>query len=156
MNEYPIYPKSSGRVCGGFVFKYAKCHYIESCAFTFLHSNGVTSGHQQDGTPPHFSRLVMEVLNAAFPGRWIGRSRSVLWPPRSPDLTPLYFFLLGYVNNYVYMDKIRVPNYLKARIREAVEQVTAGHMARSGISIGHMQGHEQCTYGSLLITFSTI
>ncbi|GBM88486.1 hypothetical protein AVEN_269361-1 [Araneus ventricosus] len=29
------------------------------------------------------------------PDRWIGRGGPVLWPPRSPDLTPLDFFPMG-------------------------------------------------------------
>ena len=28
-----------------------------------------------------------------FPGRWIGREGTPPWPPRSPDLTPLDFFM---------------------------------------------------------------
>ena len=32
-----------------------------------------------------------------IPGGCIGRGAPELWPPRSPDLTPLEFFLWGYV-----------------------------------------------------------
>jgi hypothetical protein len=39
--------------------------------------------------------LVREYLNTHFPGRWIGKTAPIAWPPRSPDLTPLYFFLTG-------------------------------------------------------------
>ena len=35
----------------------------------------------QDGAPPHFAIVVLELLNAHFPGRWMGR-----------DLTPCDFF----------------------------------------------------------------
>jgi hypothetical protein len=38
--------------------------------------------------------------------RWIGRGGSITWPPRSPDLTPLDFFLWGYAKNIVYQVKI--------------------------------------------------
>jgi hypothetical protein len=55
----------------------------------------------------------MELLSATFPGRWIGRGGSILWPPRSPDLTPLDLLLCGYVKNYVYMNKIQDLNSLK-------------------------------------------
>lgn len=33
---------------------------------------------------------------------WIGRAGTVPWPPRSPDLTPLDFFLWGYLKGIVY------------------------------------------------------
>jgi hypothetical protein len=67
------------------------------------------------------------------------------WPPRSPDLTPLDFFFLAYVKNCVFIDKIRDQDHLKARIREAAEQVTRDMLqclGKKGILIGYMQGHE--------------
>lgn len=57
---------------------------------------------QQDGAPPHFALRVRERLNEKFPGQWIGRGGPILWPPRSPDLSPLDFFLWGYVKDTVY------------------------------------------------------
>jgi hypothetical protein len=47
----------------------------------------------------------------------------IIWPPRSPDLTPLDFFLWGYVINTVYQDKINNLQHLKAHIRDAVATV---------------------------------
>jgi hypothetical protein len=52
---------------------------------------------QQDGAPPHYLEEVHECLNTHFPGRWIGRAASTALPPRSLDLTPLDFFLWGFV-----------------------------------------------------------
>jgi hypothetical protein len=43
---------------------------------------------------------------------------------RVTKLTPLDFFLLGYVKNIVYQDKINDLQHLKARIRDAVATVT--------------------------------
>jgi hypothetical protein len=65
----------------------------------------------------------MEVLTAIFLGRWIERGGSVLWPPRSPDLTLFEIFFQSYIKNYIYMDNIQDLNHFKARISEAVEQV---------------------------------
>jgi len=42
---------------------------------------------QQDGTPPHSHRIVMEYLNNVFHERWLGRYGYIRWPPWSPDLT---------------------------------------------------------------------
>ena len=48
---------------------------------------------QHDGAPAHFGRNVRNHLNVAYPNRWIGRGGPVPWPARSPDLTPLDYFL---------------------------------------------------------------
>ncbi|KAJ4426523.1 hypothetical protein ANN_27337 [Periplaneta americana] len=80
---------------------------------------------QQDGAPPHWGLIVREFLDTQFPGRWIGRDGPTRWPPRSPDITPLDFFLWGYVKNKVYTGhKIRDLEQLRGRIRDAVNSVT--------------------------------
>jgi hypothetical protein len=48
---------------------------------------------QQDGAPPRWARIVREFLEMHFPGRWVGRGRPIPWPPASPDIMPLDFFL---------------------------------------------------------------
>jgi len=48
-----------------------------------------------------------DVLNERFPDAWIGRGGPIPWPPPSPDLSPLDFFLWGYFKNLVYAEKIR-------------------------------------------------
>ena len=50
---------------------------------------------QHDGAPAHFALDVREYLNNVFPNRWIGRGGPVHWPPHSPDLTPMDFFIWG-------------------------------------------------------------
>ncbi len=60
---------------------------------------------QQDGAPAHFSIIVRDFLDQVFPQRWIGRMGAVSWPARSPDLSPLDFFLWGYLKDYVYARK---------------------------------------------------
>ena len=78
----------------------------------------------QDGAPPHFSCFVTDVLNEIFPDSWIGRGGPIPWPPRGPDLSPLDFFLLGYIKNIVYAEKIRNIQHLQDRITSAIETVT--------------------------------
>ena len=63
---------------------------------------------QQDGAPPHWALDVRAYLNQQLPGRWIGRAAEsdqtmMKWPPRSPDLTPLDFYLWGYVKGKVHV-----------------------------------------------------
>mgnify|MGYP006961465124 CR=1 FL=1 len=52
---------------------------------------------QQDGHPAHTSLLARRVLNQKFPRRWIGLHGPQEWPPRSPDLTPMDFFVWGFL-----------------------------------------------------------
>jgi hypothetical protein len=61
---------------------------------------------QQDGAPSLWGRIVRDYLDATFPNRWLGRDGPLAWPPRSPDITPLDFFLWGYVKDKVYATKV--------------------------------------------------
>jgi hypothetical protein len=61
---------------------------------------------QQDGAPPHFCHHVRNHLEREMAGRCIGRGGPIAWPSRSPDLTPLDFFLQSYMKNVVYQVKI--------------------------------------------------
>ena len=70
---------------------------------------------QQDGAPPHWGSDVRRFLDATFPNRWIGRDDLTPWPPRSPDITPLYFFLWGYVKHKVFSTPVPYIKNLKAR-----------------------------------------
>ena len=74
--------------------------------------------------PPHFARRVKEFLDQRFPNEWIGRGGPIKWPPRSPDLTPLDFYLCGFVKSKVYHNKPRSVSELKARIIEAIESIS--------------------------------
>jgi hypothetical protein len=49
---------------------------------------------------------------------------SYLGPPRSPDLTPMEFFLWGYVKNIVYQDKTANPQIPHHHITEVTATVT--------------------------------
>ena len=75
---------------------------------------------QQDGAPPHWGLIVRDFLNETFPNRWIGRNGPTPWPPRSPDITPLDFFLLGYVKDRVYRTPVRDVKTLQSRIIEVL------------------------------------
>jgi hypothetical protein len=79
---------------------------------------------QQDGTLPHWGLLVRQFLDATFSNRWTGRDGPTPWPPRSPDITPLDFFLWGYVKDKVYSTPVPGIDTLEARIRDALAAVT--------------------------------
>ena len=52
---------------------------------------------QQDGETCHTSAITIDLLRERFQDRVISRNGDVQWPPRSCDITPLDFFLWGYV-----------------------------------------------------------
>ena len=72
-----------------------------------------------DGAPGHYARSVRQLLNERFPGKWIGRGAEEAglknWPPRSPDLTILDFFVWGYVKS-----KLPVPIPPEADLRQLI------------------------------------
>lgn len=87
--------------------------------------NGRVIWLQQDGAPPHWSLRVRRLLNDRYPDRWIGRDGPIAWPPRSPDLNPLDFFLWGFLKDLMYSHAI-APNVqvLRQRLHEARNRVT--------------------------------
>lgn len=60
---------------------------------------------QQDGAPAHYAEVTRYLLNEMFEGRIISRGFMNEWPPRSPDLTPLDFYLWGVVKDIVYQGR---------------------------------------------------
>lgn len=76
-----------------------------------------------DGAPAHYPRAVRNFLNAHYPNRWIGRGSDFPWPPRSPDLNPLDFFLWGYMKELVYETESRTRDDLLEKIQEAANLI---------------------------------
>jgi hypothetical protein len=103
---------SKGKIYGPFFFAEATVNgiaYLDLLTEWFLpqliedENNFIL---QQDGAQPHFDTEVRKFLNDNFPRRWIGRASRdgkplIHWPPRSPGITPLDFFLWGCVKNLV-------------------------------------------------------
>ena len=74
-------------------------------------------------TPPHYTRQVREYLNESFLNRWLGRGGPVAWPPRSPDITPLDYYLWGHMKTLVYETKVESRAALRDRIFAAAEHI---------------------------------
>lgn len=84
---------------------------------------------QHDGAPPHFGLVVRERLTEMFGDHWIGRGGPIQWPARSPDITPLDFFLWGYIKDKVYATQpTSIPN-LQQCIEEACRAITVAMFA---------------------------
>ena len=74
---------------------------------------------QQDDAPAHFRTDVRVHLQATFPGSCIGRDGTIAWPPGSSDLSPVGFFLWGFLQEIVYETPVETPEDLVGRIVEA-------------------------------------
>ena len=84
-------------------------HMLQTYYWPIIQSKRLASKiyFKQDGASPHYSLIARKWLNERLPSRWIGRRGLIEWAARSPDLTPLDFFLWGYVKQKVYKDNIK-------------------------------------------------
>jgi hypothetical protein len=79
--------------------------------------------YHQDGAPPHYAREVRAYLDNALPGSWLGRAGPIKWPPRSPDLTPLDFFLWGTLKDKIFQLPPENILELRERIRTTIGEI---------------------------------
>ena len=78
---------------------------------------------QQDGATSHTARVTIDLLKGKFGERVISRNGLVEWPPRSCDLTPLDFFLWGYIKSLVCANKPATLDDLKNNIQREIANV---------------------------------
>lgn len=105
--------------------------------------------YQHDGAPAHYERRVRQYLDAMYPDGWIGRGGPVAWPARSPDLTPLDFFLWGYVKTHVYAVECDTRDEMVNRINDAFSSVTtqmlrntrSSMLRRTALCLEHVGRH---------------
>ena len=72
----------------------------------------------------NYAIRIRDLLDEVLPNSWIGRAGPISWPPRSPDLTPLGFFLWGFIKDRVYATKPRTIPELMDKIVTTVQVVT--------------------------------
>ncbi|GFX03939.1 putative DD41D transposase [Trichonephila clavipes] len=75
---------------------------------------------QQDGATCHTAHATIDLLKDTFGDRLISSFGPGNWPPRSCDLTPLDYFLWGYVKSLVYADKPQTLDHLEDNIRRVI------------------------------------
>jgi hypothetical protein len=109
--------------------------------------------YQQDGAPPFWGQAFRQFLSETFPNRWIGRGGPILWPPRSPDITPMDFLLWRYVKDIVYKTKFRDINDLKERITDAIATVDKAMLERKWMEIEHRFDVLRATNGAHVEVF---
>ncbi|KAJ8948149.1 hypothetical protein NQ318_009237 [Aromia moschata] len=87
---------------------------------------------QQDGCAAHHAVTIRNWLNSEFNEHWIGRDGPILWPPRSPDLTILDFYLWGRLKQIVYREPLENDEeQLKTRIQNAVKSLSIEEIRNS-------------------------
>ncbi|GFU89433.1 hypothetical protein TNCV_4543431, partial [Trichonephila clavipes] len=69
------------------------------------------------------ARATIDLLKDTFGDRLISRFGPVNWPPRSCDLTPLDYFLWGYVKSLVYADTPQTLDHLEDNIRRVIADI---------------------------------
>lgn len=79
---------------------------------------------QMDGAPAHFARNVRAYVDEHYTP-WIGRGGTIAWPARSPDLTPLDFFLWGTMKQRVYLEVPTTREELLQKIMTAADELKA-------------------------------
>ena len=79
---------------------------------------------QQDGAAPHAAQVVLSWLEKTFGDRFISFKTEKVWPPHSPDLNPLDFFLWVYLKEKVYIPKPETLVELKSAIRRGESYLT--------------------------------
>ncbi|GFS72609.1 transposable element Tc3 transposase [Trichonephila clavipes] len=78
---------------------------------------------QQDDAKCHTAHATIDLLKDTFGDRLISRFGPVNWPPRSCDLTPLDYFLWGYVKSLVCADKPLTLDHLEDSIRHVIADI---------------------------------
>ncbi|GFV15196.1 transposable element Tc3 transposase [Trichonephila clavipes] len=77
------------------------------------------------------ARATIDLLKDTFGDRLISRLGPVNWPPRSCDLTPLDYFLWGYVKSLVYADKPQTLDNLEDNIRRVIADIRPQMLEKS-------------------------
>ncbi|GFT86302.1 transposable element Tc3 transposase [Trichonephila clavipes] len=125
--ETPLHPEKltvwcalwAGGIIGPYFFKNDEGHNFTELWF------------QQDGATCHTARATIDLLKDTFGDRLISRFGPVIWPPRSCDLTPLDYFLWGYVKSLVYADKRQTLDHLKDNIRRVIAYIRPQMLEKS-------------------------
>ncbi|GFX93443.1 DUF4817 domain-containing protein [Trichonephila clavipes] len=141
--ETPLHPEKltvwcvlrSGGIIGPYLFKNDEGHnvtvngdryraMITNFFITELNNHDVQElWFRQDGATCHTVRATIDLLKDTFGDRLISRFGPGNWPPRSCDLTPLDYFLWGYVKSLVYTDKPQTLDHLKDTIRRVIADI---------------------------------
>ena len=78
---------------------------------------------QQDDATCYTANKTIQLLHETFPGRVLFRFGDQNWPPRSCDLTPLDFFLWGYLKSKIYVNNPTTTRALQEKIKRCINEI---------------------------------
>jgi len=105
---------------------------------------------QQDGATCHTVHETMALLREQFGEQLISRFGPVNWPPKSCNITPLDFFLWGYVKSKVYVGKPATIEELEANITRVINQIPLEMLERVIQNWNFRMDHVSHSYGQYL------
>ncbi|KAJ4427630.1 hypothetical protein ANN_25278 [Periplaneta americana] len=88
-----------------------------------MYSNQVAEVHFMYGKADGNAALAHRSYQEKYPDRRIGRGGRIVWPPRSPDLSPIDFYLWGYLKSLVYSSPVPNMESLRNRIVADCEEI---------------------------------
>ena len=65
----------------------------------------------------------------------MGRAGPIAWPARSPDLSPLDFWLWGYLKDKVYSHSVATLQELRDAIEDELQSIPAGMVHNATLSV---------------------
>ena len=84
--------------------------------------------YQLDGAPAHCTAEVSAEIQRIFEDRWFRRLGPWNWPARSPDLTPLDFYLWGNLKDIVYKTPVYSREELEDRVHRAFQNLNGDEL----------------------------
>ena len=100
---------------------------------------------QQDGATCHTETLNNEFIESEFGEHFISRSGPVNWPPTLCDLTPLDYFLRGYVKAHVYIDKLASIDTVEDNIEAYIREISAEILEKICQHSTKLMDHLRCS-----------
>ena len=105
----------------------------------------------QDGATCHCTERVLTWLHSKISARIISRRSAIPWPPQSPDLNPLDFWLWGYLGKMIFDANPQTVSNLMQTVENARGTITPAQVVkaatnfekRSHICIQENAGHFQ-------------
>ena len=104
----------------------------------------------QDGAPLRVGSSVKSLLSQQFGAVVTSHHLPFPWPPKSPDLTPMDFWLWGYMKSKVYEFYPQSVSHLKDAVRAAIQEIPIA-MVRAAVlfTICRMLSVIVCTGGHI-------
>jgi len=126
--------------------------YMDMLRTVFPHNTYPCEWFQQDGATAHTALDTISWLKTKFHQRVISHKSEFAWPARSPDLSPLDFFLWGFLKEMVFRNAPSNIGQLKNNVREAIasidvntlQNVIANFVVRVDKCIESGGGHVEC------------